>query len=127
MAATSRCSMWRSLATRRRRGPMVARADQLGTLAMSAWWTAAARALESQRSDRLFDDPWAALLIGQRYEALLSEQRLTRAEVGAFELYAVVTRFFDDFLLHITTDCAVRQVVLVASGLDTRPFRLTWP
>ena len=106
---------------------MVARADQLGTLAMSAWWTAAARALESQRSDRLFDDPWAALLIGQRYEALLSEQRLTRAEVGAFELYAVVTRFFDDFLLHITTDCAVRQVVLVASGLDTRPFRLTWP
>jgi methyltransferase (TIGR00027 family) len=46
---------------------------------------------------------------------------------GAIDLYAVVTRFFDDFLLHITADCGVRQVVLVASGLDTRPFRLTWP
>ena len=59
------------------------------------------------------------------YEASLSEQRLTRAELGAIDIYAVVTRFFDDFLLHITADCGVRQVVLVACGLDTRPFRLT--
>ena len=106
---------------------MVARADQLSALAMSAWWTAAARALEGRRKDRLFDDPWAALLIGQRYEALMSEQRMTRAERAAFELYAVVTRYFDDFLLRVTKDCSVRQVVLIASGLDTRPFRLAWP
>jgi methyltransferase (TIGR00027 family) len=119
--------MWPSLATRRRRGMLVARANHLGTLALSAWWTAGARAFESRRSERLFDDPWAALLIGQRYEASLSEQRLSRAEIGAIDLYAVVTRFFDDFLLRVATDCGVRQVVLVASGLDTRAFRLTWP
>ena len=106
---------------------MAARANQLSALAMSAWWTAAARAVESLRNDRLFDDPWAALLIGQRYEALTSEQRMTRADGAAFELYAVVTRYFDDFLLRVTKDCSVRQVVLVASGLDTRPFRLAWP
>jgi methyltransferase (TIGR00027 family) len=47
--------------------------------------------------------------------------------LAAFGLYAVVTRFFDDFLLRITTDCTVRQVVLAASGLDTRAFRLAWP
>jgi methyltransferase (TIGR00027 family) len=127
MASTNRCSMWPSLAARRRRGRIVARADHLGTLALSAWWTAGARAVESRRIDRLFDDPWAAFLIGERYVDSLSEQRLTRSEVGAADLYAVVTRFFDDFLVHVTTDCGVRQVVLLASGLDTRPFRLTWP
>jgi methyltransferase (TIGR00027 family) len=106
---------------------MVRSAAQLGTLATTAWWSAAARALESKRRDRLFDDPWAELLLGRQSEALLSDQTVAPDVLAAYELYAVVTRFFDDFLLHTATDCAVRQVVLVASGLDTRAFRLAWP
>ena len=36
-------------------------------------------------------------------------------------------RFIDDFLTELTTSTSVRQVVLLAAGLDTRAFRLSWP
>ena len=37
------------------------------SLASTAYWMAAVRAHESERVDRLFDDPWAALLAGQAW------------------------------------------------------------
>jgi len=41
--------------------------------------------------------------------------------------HAVIkTRFFDDYLLDATTR-GIRQVVLLAAGLDTRACRLRWP
>jgi methyltransferase (TIGR00027 family) len=44
-----------------------------------------------------------------------------------FYMHAVVrTRFFDDYLIAaVAAGC--RQVVLLAAGLDTRAFRLSWP
>jgi methyltransferase (TIGR00027 family) len=39
---------------------------------------------------------------------------------------AVRTRYFDDFFT-TATDSGVRQVVILASGLDTRAYRLRWP
>ena len=39
---------------------------------------------------------------------------------------AVRTRFFDNFFTGATGD-GVRQAVILASGLDTRAFRLRWP
>ena len=36
------------------------------------------------------------------------------------------TRFFDDFFTGATED-GVRQAVILASGLDTRAYRLPWP
>jgi methyltransferase (TIGR00027 family) len=50
------------------------------------------------------------------------------AALGAvFYAHGVLrTRFFDDYLLTATTaGCA--QVVLLAAGLDTRAYRLSWP
>jgi methyltransferase (TIGR00027 family) len=47
-------------------------------------------------------------------------KRKTRAERTA-----VRTRFFDDFF--ISTEVGVRQAVILASGLDTRAYRLGWP
>ncbi|MGB9223798.1 SAM-dependent methyltransferase, partial [Mycobacterium sp.] len=38
----------------------------------------------------------------------------------------VRTRFFDDFFLQ-ATGSGIRQAVIVASGLDTRAYRLPWP
>jgi methyltransferase (TIGR00027 family) len=35
--------------------------------------------------------------------------------------------FFDDFLQRIATQNTIRQIVLMAAGLDTRAFRLSWP
>jgi methyltransferase (TIGR00027 family) len=47
---------------------------------------------------------------------------------GGPALYVVVrTRFFDDFLRYPCWRIAVRQVVLLAAGMDARAFRLDWP
>jgi methyltransferase (TIGR00027 family) len=81
------------------------------------------RAIESQREDRLFHDPWAAALAGE-YGGTWIEGLQASDDPGAT---ALRTRFFDDFLLRVTHEHEVRQVVLIAAGLDTRAYRLAWP
>jgi len=95
-------------------------------LALSAWWSAAVRARESRRPDRLFDDPWAIHLIGQQM-AEEFDRAIAQQDSRTADLVAINTRFFDDFLLRVTNTDGVRQVVVLASGLDTRAFRLPWP
>jgi hypothetical protein len=64
---------------------------------------------------------WAAALAGQEGQAWLAQR-------PADSVIPIIlrTRFFDDFLQRITCQDGIRQVVLVAAGLDTRAFRLTW-
>jgi methyltransferase (TIGR00027 family) len=96
-------------------------------IAPTSRWMAAARARESERADRLFDDPLAAALAGPEGFAWL-ERMETAARSDGPGLYPVIrTRFFDDFLLDSCRRLGVRQVVLAAAGLDTRAFRLNWP
>jgi methyltransferase (TIGR00027 family) len=92
-------------------------------LAVTARWIAAVRAQESRRPDRLFDDPWAALLAGAEGQQWLR----ARAGSPALAVLTVRARFFDDFLHRATACEGIRQVVLVAAGLDTRAYRLSWP
>jgi methyltransferase (TIGR00027 family) len=95
--------------------------DLLGS---TARWTAAVRGQESLREDRLFHDPLATLLAGTEKELV----KQTAADQEGNTIAIVVrTRFFDDFLLRVTTEYQIRQVVLMAAGLDTRAFRLSWP
>ncbi len=101
---------------------MLSRVEGNSTLAATAYWTAAVRAQESQRPDGLFHDPWAGALAGSPGQAWISER--TPASVLPIVLR---TRFFDDFLQQMTADQGIRQVVLLAAGLDTRGFRLPWP
>jgi len=95
-------------------------ADHL--LGSTACWTAAVRAKESMREDCLFYDPWAADLAGKEGRSWL-EQRPAESVIPI----VLRTRFFDDFLERITFQNWIRQVVLLAAGLDTRAFRLNWP
>jgi methyltransferase (TIGR00027 family) len=95
-------------------------------LALTAYWTAAARAQESARPDRLFNDPWAALLASEEGKAWLERVSLGRG-CGSTDFQAIRTRFFDEFLLRVTHEQQVRQVVLLGAGMDTRAYRLTWP
>jgi len=95
------------------------------TLAVTSHWVAAVRAQWSKQANPLFNDPWAAALAGQEGLEWL-ERRIVDNNVD-FRAVVIRTRFFDDFLLRITTQYHIRQVVLVASGLDTRAFRLAWP
>jgi methyltransferase (TIGR00027 family) len=88
---------------------------------------AAARARESERSDRLFYDPLAAALAGPEGFDWLERMEAAARSHGP-GLYPVIrTRFFDDFLVGSCRRLGVRQVVLAAAGLDTRAFRLDWP
>lgn len=84
----------------------------------SARMMAAMRAYESSREDRLFNDPFAAILAGEEAFQRVDEQLNLQDRAYV----AVRTRFFDDFL----SLNQVRQVVLLASGLDTRAYRFAW-
>jgi methyltransferase (TIGR00027 family) len=80
---------------------------------------ARARAWESRKPDRLFDDPYAAAF------AVPGPRRTTTpGSARARLVFHVIirTRFYDDFLLA----AGHRQVVLLAAGLDTRAYRLPW-
>lgn len=101
---------------------MSSQQPEQNALISTTCWIAAVRARESERADRLFYDPWAVLLAGE--EGWAWRERATGGkdenEVGL----AIRTRFFDDFLLRVTGEHAVRQVVVAAAGMDTRAFRL---
>src|ERR1700729_3406441 len=100
----------------------------------TATMVAASRAVASQGPDALLDDPWADPLVRAvgldifvriidgkidfEEDALLN--RKTRVQQ-----MAVRTRFFDNFFAG-STEGGVRQAVILASGLDTRAYRLPW-
>src|SRR5687768_9152411 len=96
----------------------------LDPIGQTARWVAAARALESQRPDRLFHDPFAAALAGAEGITFLRTIGPTAAVVTAY--LALRTRFLDD-LLRETVAAGTRQLVILAAGLDSRAFRLPWP
>ena len=106
----------------------------------TAVMVAAARAAESRRDDALIRDPYAKILIADAgtgvWELMLDDGFLDTVaasdpEVAAmFEnmnnYQAVRTHFFDAFFTE-AVDAGIRQVVILASGLDSRAFRLPWP
>ncbi|MFB6889979.1 class I SAM-dependent methyltransferase [Kitasatospora sp. NPDC056327] len=90
----------------------------------TAQWTAAARALETERGDRAtFRDPYARALAAPRGFELLEKNRGS----GLAPFIAIRTRYLDESIERILADDGIRQVVFVAAGMDTRPFRLDWP
>jgi methyltransferase (TIGR00027 family) len=101
----------------------------------TATMVAASRAVASQGPDALLDDPLADPLV--RAVGLDPFVRIIDGEIDfeddpLFNLKArtqqitVRTRFFDNFFTDATSD-GVRQAVILASGLDTRAYRLRWP
>ncbi|GIH21218.1 class I SAM-dependent methyltransferase [Rugosimonospora africana] len=90
----------------------------------TAYWIAAVRARESSRPDRLFDDPFARRLAGERGVAAMTASE--RASGGENTFIPVRVRWFDDAVLRAVAD-GYRQVVLLGAGLDTRPYRLDLP
>ncbi|MBB5122059.1 methyltransferase [Streptomyces eurocidicus] len=89
----------------------------------TAQWTAAARAVESERDDAMFRDPFARDLAAPRGFELLDKY----GGGGLLPFIAIRTKYFDDGIGTVLRENAVEQVVLVAAGMDTRAFRLPWP
>jgi len=93
----------------------------------TALMTAGARALESERDGGLLSDPWARALAGSKGFEILDLGVLDHVSAGGVPLFVVRHRFFDDYLLQLAAREGIRQIVIVAAGLDTRAFRLEWP
>jgi methyltransferase (TIGR00027 family) len=110
--------------------------DPASSVGATATMVAASRALASQGPDPLLNDPFADPLV--RAVGLPPFIRLIDGEVSLddddpalngrtrAEQMTVRTRFFDDFFI-AATDAGIRQAVILASGLDTRAYRLPWP
>ena len=87
---------------------------------------AAIRAVETNRSEkegRLFTDPFAEVLAGSEGFSIL-EQVL--AEAGEQHGIVLRTRYFDDRIMHGLAQ-GIRQIVILAAGMDTRAYRLSFP
>ncbi|BBZ26857.1 putative S-adenosyl-L-methionine-dependent methyltransferase [Mycolicibacterium madagascariense] len=109
--------------------------DLASSVGATATAVAASRATASQGPDALLDDPWAEPLVrAVGVEAFIrmvdGESRgeddplLNRRAMN--EQMAVRTRYFDDFFV-AAGESGIRQAVILASGLDTRAYRLPWP
>jgi methyltransferase (TIGR00027 family) len=106
----------------------------------TAVMVAAARAGETDRDQPLISDPYAKILVAGAgtgiWELMLDDDFAAKvaaadAEVGAIFTHmgnyqAVRTHFFDAFFADATA-AGIRQVVILASGLDSRAYRLPWP
>ena len=89
----------------------------------TAQWTAAARALETEREDRLFADPYARTVADEIGFELLERY----AGGGTVPFLAIRTTYLDRAIVKAVEERGIRQVVFLAAGMDTRFFRLPWP
>ncbi|GAB2664054.1 class I SAM-dependent methyltransferase [Saccharopolyspora gloriosae] len=101
--------------------------DIVSGVGITALAVAEGRAAESAREDRLINDPYARALVDAADAPQLASaeaQELMRGMVSDY--MGVRTRFFDEFFLRAAAG-GCGQAVILASGLDTRAFRLAWP
>ena len=90
----------------------------------TARWVAMYRAMESERRDALFHDPWARRLAGPEGEAILAS--IPKGRETAWPMI-VRTQVMDELILQAINQDKVDTVVNLASGLDARPYRLPLP
>jgi methyltransferase (TIGR00027 family) len=112
--------------------------DLASSVGATATMVAAARAVATKSGDPLIDDPFAEPLVkavGVDFFARLAAGELDPADIddGAVlgvqrmtDGMAVRTRYFDEFFAE-AGKVGIRQAVILASGLDSRAYRLPWP
>jgi methyltransferase (TIGR00027 family) len=114
--------------------------DIATSVGATAVMVAAARAAETDRDDPLISDPYARVLVAgagtgvwnfMQDAEFVAKVADADAEVAAIfqhmgSYQAVRTYFFDDFFAN-AVKAGIRQIVILASGLDSRAYRLQWP
>lgn len=109
--------------------------DLASSVGATATAVAAQRAIASCPPEALLNDPWADPLVravGSDTFVKLLDNRIDRSDdpllnrQAVKEQITVRTRFFDDFFVQ-ATESGIKQAVILASGLDTRAYRLPWP
>jgi methyltransferase (TIGR00027 family) len=111
--------------------------ESVGSTALGV---AAARAAETDSDSPLIQDPFARAFLdaaGEGMWSLTSDPKLSAAltdlvpDLAAHtqamvDFMAVRTKWFDELFLDAVSS-GVRQVVILAAGLDSRSWRLSWP
>ena len=90
----------------------------------TARWVAVYRAMETDRPDAHFRDPWARRLAGAQGQAIVDS--MPNGKRMAWPMI-VRTAVFDEIILECVRSRGVDLVVNLAAGLDTRPWRLDLP
>src|SRR4051794_13119112 len=113
--------------------------DLASSVGATATMVAAARAMATTAANPLINDPFAEPLV--RAVGVDFFTRLVAGELRPEDLdndsesvgmqrmadsMAMRTKFFDEFFV-TATGGGIRQAVILASGLDTRAYRLPWP
>jgi len=112
--------------------------DLASSVGATATMVAAGRAMATRDARALINDPFAEPLVravgldffvkmidGDLDPDLLSNSSPERMQ-AIIDGMGLRTKYFDDYLLAAVTS-GVRQVVILASGLDARVYRLAWP
>lgn len=117
--------------------------DITESVGSTALGVAAARAAETESDNPLIHDPFARAFLeaaGESRWTLVANPAMA-AELGDLEevapelrahrqvmvdFMAVRTAFFDEYFLQ-AVESGIRQVVILAAGLDARAWRLPWP
>ena len=111
--------------------------DLASSVGATATMVAAARAMATKDPRHLIDDPFAEPLVravGIPFFVDMLDGRLDTSQweggpdrVAAMTAgMAMRTRFFDEYFV-AAAGAGVRQVVILAAGLDSRAYRLAWP
>jgi methyltransferase (TIGR00027 family) len=90
----------------------------------TARWVAVYRAMETERSDAIFKDPYAGKLAGDKGYAIVDSMKRGRAMAWAM---IVRTAVFDEIILERVRNGNVDVVLNLAAGLDARPWRMKLP
>ncbi|HSS26291.1 MAG TPA: class I SAM-dependent methyltransferase, partial [Mycobacterium sp.] len=112
--------------------------DLASSVGATATFVAAGRALATKDPRGLINDPFAEPLVRAVGLDFFTKMMDGELDFDAIENaspervqamvdgMAVRTKYFDDYFVN-ATGAGVRQAVILASGLDSRAYRLPWP
>jgi O-methyltransferase involved in polyketide biosynthesis len=112
--------------------------DLASSVGATATMIAAGRAMATKTEHPLINDPFADPLVravGLDFFVKMIDGSVdfsTVEDASPARMQAIIngvavrTQYFDDYLL-AAVDAGMRQVVILASGLDSRAYRLQWP
>jgi methyltransferase (TIGR00027 family) len=114
--------------------------DITQSVGATALGVAAARAAETESENPLINDPFARVFVdaaGEGMWSIYADPKLLAKTIELepdmqmrlrlmIDFMATRTAFFDEFFLN-AAHSGVRQVVILAAGLDARTWRLPWP
>lgn len=108
--------------------------DIVSSVGLTALAVAAGRSIDTHRADGLINDPYAEKFVRAAQSPVQMPTRPEESDKSDIswlwkfigEHMGVRTKFFDQFFEQAVRNGAT-QAVILASGLDTRAFRLEWP